>query len=432
MTRPLRIVHFSTAENEGGSGRAAYRIHTGLRRLGHVSRMLVGNRTSTDPDVDTVHGGGFRRLQDRLAEEATRRVGLQYLYYPSARRLLSHPWVREAEIIQLYNTHGGYFSHRILPRLSQNAQVVWRLSDMWPVTGHCAYAGACTRWKTGCGKCPDLGSYPALPVDATSLLWRIKKNAYRRTRLTVVAPSRWTETIARESPLFGGARIERIPNGLDLAVFHPIPREHACAVLGVDPSRKSILFSAQIVDDNPRKGSDMLIAALNIMGPRDDIQVLLAGHGGEKWRDQVPQRVVPLGYLSDDRLIAAANAAADVVAVPSSVENFPNTVIEAMACGTPTVAFDAGGIREAVIEGETGLLVKRGDRQGLADALGRIVGDAEMASKLGAAALAHARREFDADIQTRRFETLYRSLARPGNEARADTPYGADCAIDRS
>ena len=428
MTDPLRIVHFSTAENEGGSGRAAWRIHTGLRRRGHLSRMLVGTRTHAGPDVETVHGGGFRRLLDRLAEETTRRVGLQYLYYPSARRLPRHPWVREADIVQLYNTHGGYFSHRILPRLSQNAEVVWRLSDMWPVTGHCAYADACTRWQTGCGECPDLAGYPALPLDTTALLWRIKKNAYRRTRLTVVAPSQWTETIARASPLFEGARIERIPNGLDLTVFHPVARQHACAVLGIDPSRKSILFSAQVVDDNPRKGSDMLIAALNIMGPRDDIQVLLAGHGGETWRALIPQRVVPLGYLSDDRLIAAANAAADVVAVPSSVENFPNTVIEAMACGTPAVAFDAGGIREAVIDGETGILVRQGDRQGLADALGSIVGDTEKSSRLGAASLAHARREFDAELQTQRFETLYRSLVPPGEAARAGASHGAGCA----
>src|SRR4051794_6328025 len=135
--------------------------------------MLVGTKASDDPDVDTVHGGGARRLADRVADEAGARLGLQYLWYPSMARVLRHPWLRDADVVQLYNTHGGYFSHRLLPTLAARAPVVWRLSDMWALTGHCAYAGPCERWREGCGACPDLAAYPPLPRDTTALLWRI-------------------------------------------------------------------------------------------------------------------------------------------------------------------------------------------------------------------------------------------------------------------
>ena len=110
------------------------------------------------------------------------------------------------------------------------------------------------------------------------------------------------------------------------------------------------------------------------LGPRDDVVLLLAGVGGQQWIGKVPQRVIALGYLRDDRLIAMANAAADCVVVPSSVENLPNGVIEAFACGRPVVAFDAGGIRDAVRTGENGILVPAGDADAFAKAIDRLLG----------------------------------------------------------
>lgn len=416
MSTPLSVLHFSTADNEGGSGRSAYRVHLGLRRLGHVSRMLVGQKGTDDSDVALINGGGWGRLRDRLAEEATRRLGLQYWFYPSAARLTRHPWVRQAQVFQLYNTHGGYFSHRVLPALSRLGPVVWRLSDLWPMTGHCAYPGSCQGWLNGCAPCPDLASYPPLPFDTAGLLWRTKQSLYARSRITVVAPSSWTEQAARQSPLFAGCAVHRIPNGLDLDVFRPIDRQAAAAVLGIDASRTGILFSANVVDDNPRKGSGLLMEALNRLGPRDDVQILLAGIGGERWQGKVPQPVVPLGYLRDDRLIAAANAVADVVAAPSVAENLPNSILEAMACGKPVVAFDAGGIGDAVRHDHTGLLTANGDAAALAAALAALLDDAERRRRLGQAALEHIRDQFDSRRQAQSFADLYSALlaeARP-------------------
>lgn len=408
----LSVVHFSTADNIGGSGRSAYRIHTGLRDLGHRSRMLVGTKDTFDDDVETTHGGGFGRLADRMAEELTRRLGLQYHYYPSSSRILDHPWVKSADIIQLYNTHGGYFSQRILPQLARIAPIVWRLSDMWPMTGHCAYSGACEKWRDGCSPCPDLGSYPPISRDSAGFLWKQKQSLYRQSNPTIVAPSSWIENLARQSPLFAGFNVHRIPNGLDLSIFRPIDRHSACAVLGLDPSRPTLLFSAHVVDDNPRKGSGLLMEALNRMTSIQNAQVILAGIGGEKWRGKIPHHVVPLGFLADDRLIAAANAAADAVVVPSTSENLANSIIEAMACGKPVVAFDAGGIRDAVVPEQTGLLVPVSDTEALAAALERVLIDPEVRGRLGRNALAFAQQEYDSKRQANRFETLYETLTR--------------------
>jgi glycosyltransferase involved in cell wall biosynthesis len=326
---------------------------------------------------------------------------------PSSRRLLRHAWLQAPDIIQLYNTHGGYFAHRLLPALRRRAPIIWRLSDMWPVTGHCAYAGSCDRWQRGCGRCPDLAAYPMIGLDTTAFLWRQKLRLYRKTRLTVVAPSSWIAGVARKSPLFSNAAVHHIPNGLDLTAFRPLDRNAAREFLGVPREQKVLLFAPHWASQNPRKGTDLLDAAMRSLGPRDDVVLLVAGVGGQQWIGKVPQRVIALGYLRDDRLIAMANAAADCVVVPSSVENLPNGVIEAFACGRPIVAFDAGGIKDAVRTGENGILVPAGDADAFAKAIDRLLGDDELRGRCSHDALETAQREYSAELEATRFEKLY-------------------------
>jgi glycosyltransferase involved in cell wall biosynthesis len=411
----LSVLHFSTADNEGGSGRAAYRIHSGVRALGHRSRMLVGQKATRDPDVDTVHGGGLWKFGDRLASELTQRVGLQYQLVPSARRVLGHPWLKDADVIQLYNLHGAYFSPHLLPRLARRAPIVWRLSDMWAVTGHCAYAGRCERWQTGCGHCPDLASYPPIGIDTSAWLWRQKRRLYARSDITVVAPSSWTESVARASPLFAGCEVHRIANGIDTELFRPRERLMVRTLLDLDPDARIVLFVAHVLDDNPRKGGSFLIEALNRLLDTTGIELLLVGVGGESWEDRLRLPVRRMGYVTDDRLLAAIYASADIVVAPSVLENLPNTVIEAMACGVPAVAFDSGGIADVVRHQETGCLIPFGDVNALAHGIGALLADGNLRVRLGQSARDLVERGFSKSRQARAFVELYRNLA----EARA-------------
>ncbi|MGH2397705.1 MAG: hypothetical protein ACRDFW_12120, partial [bacterium] len=75
--------------------------------------MLVGWKVTDDQDVGRVWPSGAARIIDRVTIEVMDRLGLQYLWLPSSRRLPRHPWVKEADVLQLYNTHGGYLSHTI-------------------------------------------------------------------------------------------------------------------------------------------------------------------------------------------------------------------------------------------------------------------------------------------------------------------------------
>lgn len=407
----LSVLHISATDNAGGSGRSAYRLHTGLRARGHRSRMLVNYRVSDDPDVGYIWRATGWRAADWLVRSATERLSLQYLYYPSSFALAWHPWFRDAGVLQLYNTHGGYFSHSALAALSRRKPIVWRLSDMWPMTGHCAYSFDCDRWKTGCGRCPLLADAPALRRDTTALLWRRKRAVYARSRLIVVAPSRWMAGVAAESPLLGRFPIHVIPNGLDTDVFRPVPKAAARSLFRLDPAERVVLFAA-IETEGRRKGGALLREAIERLassgGP--PFRLMVVGGGAEHWTARLPVPVTPVPLITDDRLLAAAYSAADLFVMPTLAENLPNTVLESMACGTPAVAFAVGGVADAVRPGETGWLVRPADADDLASTLGRALADDEARSLFATRSRQVVEAEYSSERQTDRFEALYREI----------------------
>lgn len=407
----LSVVHFSTADIIGGSARSAYRIHEGLRSRGHRSRMLVGYKASVDPDVATVSGHSWLQLADRVTDKFTAAVGAQYLWLPSSHRVVRHPWLRGADVIQLYNTHGGYFSQWLLPRLAAMAPLVWRLSDQWAMTGHCAYSGDCQRWLDGCGACPALSAYPPLGRDTTAALFHRKRELYRQSPMTIVAPSSWIRNLAAQSPLLGQFPIVQVPNGLDGREFFPRDRLAARATLGLPAERRIILFSAHVLDHNPRKGGELLIAALNRRPPPPGTILALMGEGGETWIDRVPCEVRLLGFCREAEAMATCYAAADIVAVPSVLENLPNTLIESLACGRAVVAVDSGGMKDGIRHGGTGYLARAGDTDDLAAGIQLLLDNDALRLAMEVEARDLFLAEFTREKELQRLEGIYASLA---------------------
>jgi len=430
----LSILHFSTADILGGSAKAALRIHHGLAAEGHRSRMLVRHKQTDDETIESIWPRGPARLWDRAWEAFSTRSGLQYAYVPASARALRHRWVSEADIIQLYNIHGGYLSPAALPRLSRQAPLVWRLSDIWPATGHCAYSGDCERWREGCGQCPDLGAYPPVRRDATAFLWRRKRAAYGKSDITLVAPSSWMEGIVRASPLLRDFPCERIATGVDAALFNmaaaDAARAAARAELNIAEDTTVILFAAHILDANPRKGGQHLRAALNLLGPMPNCVLLLAGVGGESWRGAQPLELRLAGYRAAPGDMAKIYAAADFSVTPSLDENLANSVLESMACGRPVVAFDAGGTRDAVHHMETGYLAAAGDDAALAEGIKQFVDSGPLRQRIGRAGGDLISREFGLTRQIERLNNLYHDiLARRRNTGPASSALSAQSHV---
>ena len=162
-----------------------------------------------------------------------------------------------------------------------------------------------------------------------------------------------------------------------------------------------------------QKGFDVLLDAFACL---PEGRLLLVGDGSERaaLEQQVAllgldHRVRLTGWIEDSRALLDE---ADVFALPSRLEGFPLVVVEAMLAGLPVVAADVGSVREAVVAGATGVLVKPGDAAGLAAALQRLLGDQAERARLGRAARERALERFVADRMAKAYVDLYRELGR--------------------
>ena len=365
----LSILHFAYLDSVGGSGRSAWRIHTCLRSNGHQSRMLVGKKYSKDPDVAVLGEKPLRLgfLLDRIGRIVSDVTGFQDVLIPSTLWLQNHPWVRQSDIIQFFNTWGGFVSFSSLAKLSQARPVVWRLSDQWLMTGHCVYSYECDRWLTGCGQCPQVHGERALSFDNSALLWRLKRETYNKSNLVIVAPSRWMLDLAKASPLISQFPLHHIPNGVNTNVFHPM-REKARSDLGLDPSARIVLFAAHSLDKG-RKGGHLLKRAITSIVDIQGATLLLIG-GKSKEYPRIPGwRIISLDHTRDENLLAAVFAAADLMVLPSLADNLPNTLLESISSGTPVVGFDVGGVGEIIHHMKTGYLAKPYDPDDLANGI---------------------------------------------------------------
>jgi glycosyltransferase involved in cell wall biosynthesis len=350
--------------------------------------------------VRRIKRGNAWRAADRLCGSVLDRLGLQYALYPSSFGVGRDPWFRDADVVQLHNLHGSYFSFTALPVLTRRRPTVWLLQDQWALTGHVAYSLECERWREGCGSCPHLSDYPRLQRDTTALLWRLKRSVYRRSRLTLIVPSAWMLALVEASPLLAHFPVHRIPHGVDTSVFKPMPKVEARRRLGLPGDRKILLFCASDLNE-PRKGLHLLEDAIRRL---DDPPLLaLAGDG----RPPSGVETFPLGSITDDHLLAHAYAAADVLAVPTVADALTQTAIESIACGTPCVAFDRGGVTDVVRDGETGYRAAFGDVDDLARA---IQAGLEGGERLAPRCRGVAEEEFSVELQVRRYVELYEQV----------------------
>jgi glycosyltransferase involved in cell wall biosynthesis len=395
----MNVLHISESDAAGGAARTAYKVHRGLEEAGHVSRMLVGRKVTQDPHIRPIKRNDVWRAADRVAGTATNAIGLQYTYLPSSFAVIRDPWFRDADLVQLHNLHGSYFGFTALPRLTRRRPTVWLLQDQWAMTGHVAYSLDCERWKHGCGSCPYLDEYPRLRRDTTALLWRMKRRVYARSTLTLIVPSRWMLELVEASPLLSGFPAQRIPHGVDTKVFRPMPKEEARARFDLPPARNIVLFAASHLNER-RKGLDLLERALALMD--EPPLLVLAGEGDAP--PSVESR--SLGSIGDDELLAQAYAAADAVAVPTIADALTQTAIESIACGTPCVAFDRGGVTDVVTHMQTGYQARFGDVADLARGLQTVLdGDG-----FGPRCRETAEAEFSIELQVRRYLAVYEEL----------------------
>lgn len=394
---------------------AARRLLAALRLHGTEAHLLVQERNGPAQDglVPLASAPGERRLAlvRFTAERAVwwvreRDVSVRWAFSPApiGAELANHPLVRQADVLHLHWTNFGFLSLGGLEKLLRLGKpVVWTLHDQWAFTGGCHYSRGCERFKTHCRQCPFLRR-PG-ERDLSFRIFEKKMSAYRDAPLTVVACSEWLAGEARQSALLSGFPIRSIPNPIDTTVWQPTDRRAARRALGLPLDKKLVLFGAGNLRDE-RKGFRFVAEAL---GGLTGAELVVFGKNDPAVLAALPFPVHNLGVVSSENGLIAAYNAADVLAVPSLEDNLPNTIVEALACGTPVVAFATGGIPEMIQHRQTGWLAPPRDAAALSEGLRWAIFN-EKTENLREAARAFAVKNYAEAVVANQYQKLYQGI----------------------
>jgi len=437
------IVQINTKDIGGGAEKSTWNLFQTYRKRGYTSHLVVGYQRSNDPDVLVIprpqssflwsrpcwalHGrlesfdgrlpgaGRLRIWFHTLAggwPEIDKVMGHEDFNFPESKNLLK-PYSPLPDIVHTHNLHGGYFDLRFLSKLSHQVPVVMTLRDEWMFTGHCAYTLGCEQWVMGCGNCPDLTIYPEIRKDATAWNWQRKHKIYRKSLLYVATPSQWLLDRVRRSMLTP-LETRVINNGVDLSVYHPADRFEIRARLNLPQNAILLLFAAQNAKKNRFKDYKTIEKAIRQLSSyklKDKpIEFLVLGSSklGEEQVGNTKMKFIP--FITDPEIVAQYFQASDLFLHAAHADNFPNTILEALACGTPVVATAVGGIPEQIEHGVTGFLVPPGDGECMAKYIQLLLDDETLREKMSHSAVDNARVRFDLDKIADEYLQWYREI----------------------
>lgn len=442
--RPLTIVQIGAADQGGGAAAVASGLMRGSQRRGHRVWHLVGRKRSDDPDVRLLpdedrpafRASGYAAAQTALRTLAARLPNRGFGLAGRTLRLLTHPGALRAQlsgledfefaatanlldrlpatpdVIHAHTLQGGYFDLRALASISHRVPTLLTLHDMWLLTGHCAHSLDCERWTAGCGACPDLTLDPPIRRDATAQNWLRKRDVFARSRLHLATPSAWLRDKVEASMLRAHAvSVRVIPNGVDTSIFCPADRATVRRELGLPIDHAVILLTTGSLgsmwkDDRTLRDAMERVAAHN--GTRQACFVAVGRDSAVARPGRAVTRAIP--YQHDPAVMARYYQAADLYLHAARADTFPLAVLEAMACGTPVVATNVGGIGEQ-LGGDSGVLVPRGGGAEMAAAVVGLLDNAARRGDLAIGALRAVHRSFTLDRQVEAYLAVYREMS---------------------
>lgn len=346
------------SSDQGGAASAAKNLQKGLAQIG-VSAGFISEKK-----VIAQKKGLFAKLRNWWLVRKYIKKNAGYLknvpagfdHFSFARtgyqNTQRQPLVKNADVINLH-----WLSYLIdYPTFFKqiNKPLIWTLHDANLFTGGCHYTFGCRKYETDCTNCPQLGAEFSRYAAKDNL--KLKMDSLKHispANIAIISPSVWLKNMSEKSTLFKGYQHFHIPNGIDTDVYKKLDKAQCRAKLGLPADKFIILFVGTSLSEY-RKGFDIILSLSDELKHRDDIQFVAIGKTDESFPG-----ILNLGYVSDTSVMAMAYSAANVFIIPSRQDNLPNTMLEALCCGTPVIGYKTGGIVDAIQHGENGFLVEQ-------------------------------------------------------------------------
>ena len=384
----MRVLIVNTSERTGGAAVAANRLMKALNNNGVKAKMLVRDKESDAltvvglPKSPMLH---WHFLWERFVIFCKLHFSRKHLFEVDIANTGSDITrlreFQEADVIHLHWINQGMLSLKGIQKILRSGKpVVWTMHDIWPATAICHLTLGCHYFINRCANCKYLPGGGG-SSDLSSRIWQKKQQILADGNIYYVACSRWLESEAKSSALLKGQKITSIPNPIDTHIYKKGDKQEARERLGLPLDKKLILFASQRVT-NVNKGMSYLVDACRQLGDltKDLCEVVILGGHAEEVLEQLPMKAHPLGYINDEQRVVDVYNAADVFVLPSLSENLPNTIMEAMACGVPCVAFKVGGIPEEIDHLKNGYVAAYRDAADLAKGIAWVLQEADYES----------------------------------------------------
>jgi len=417
----MKILLIGKHSTTGGAAIASSRLMKALKARGVDVKMLVQEGGAEDEGVYSTTRGWLKNrinllrfIFERLVflrHERSRSIRFLFSLANTGESIVRERQVMEADIIHLHWINAGFLSLKSLKELLKLGKpLVWTFHDMWPFTGGCHYALDCKGYTRECGHCPYLNKPGSR--DLSHRIWKKKKKLFGNSQDTVITPSNWLGECVRESSMLSHWQLSTIHNPIDHEFYKPVEREEACANLGLDPSKKYILFGAANMK-NMLKGFTYFLEATQILTDKyekvSDTEILLFGKSGGEKEHSFSLPVREFAFVKSNRTMIDLYSVAHLFVIPSLQDNLPNTILESLFCGTPVVGFRTGGIPEMIIHRENGYLADYKSSADLAEGMAWGL-TAESYDRLSVRTRATALERFSKDLSVEKHIELYRNL----------------------
>lgn len=340
----MKIMQINCVYKTGSTGKITYDLHKALTERGIESVVCFGRgKKVKEPKVYKTCGELYAKFNNLLS----RITGVMYGgCFFSTNRLFSVIKKEKPDIVHLHCINGYFVNiYRLIGWLEKhNIKTVLTLHAEFMFTANCGYSLDCDKWKTGCGDCPrNREETNSFFLDGTARSYKKMKRAFYGfdDRLTVVSVSPWLMERAKQSPILKDKKHTVVMNGLDTDIFHIYDTESIKKKYRIT-DEKIIFYAAPYFTDSPNyiKGGNYIIDLAKRLKD-ENVRIFVAGEYDSGLK--VPENIVLLGKIENQRELAEFYSMADVTVITSKKETFSMICAESLCCGTPVAAFKAGG-----------------------------------------------------------------------------------------
>lgn len=404
----MKIVHINTNDSGGGAAIACLRHCEAMRAIGHDSSIVVMDK-NTDIDFVKSYRGSLiqyfcNRFLNKIIDKYCRllnAIGKFSLLYPGL-DFCTFKDVKSADVIFIHWINNGTISLRgIEDILKLGKPTYWYMHDMFPITGGCHHSFGCNSFCSSCDTCSVVRNL-RVPSFSRHQLESRAKLLGRYNNLSFIAPSHWLAHLAEQSIISRNHNVYCIPNLINTEVFRPLMSTKR--KYGLDPSKKTILLGNASLN-SPFKGIQYTIDCLKLLDPTKYEALIFGGEFHAK-EYGIKLNVVSAGFVKSAKHMVDVYNSCDAFLITSVAENYPNVVLEAMACGKPCVGFPTGGIPDLIRHKSTGYLTDGYDSNKLAEGLEWLFSDQERYIELSSA----ARRQVLQENSYSQLSTIYKGI----------------------